>query len=528
MAGGNRAGRITSHPVLEFEKGEKVTIFFNRKALTAYEGETIAAALYASGVRAFSRSQRFHRPRGFFCAIGKCASCMMRVDGRPNVKTCVEPVRDGMRVETQNSWPNANRDVLSVMDHIFRECMDYDHLFIRPRFMAPIFQRIVRRFTGLGKLEDANRKPEHTEDGRIIETDVAIVGGGPAGLSAAIYAAKAGCSTTLVDENPNLGGQLVKQTHKFFGSKEHYAGVRGLHIADILLKECAPLKNLTLLNGATVFGAYPSKVLGVVRDRELIEVKAKALIFAIGAYERTLVFENWDLPGVYGAGGVQTLMNVSGVVPGKRGLMVGSGNVGVIVAYQLLQAGIEIAAVVEALPKVGGYAVHAAKLSRFGVPILLSHSVVRALGSKKVSGAFISKLDEKWNPIEGTERKIDCDFICIATGLKPASELLFQAGCEMKFIPEMGGHVPLRTRNQETSAKGIYVAGDVGGIEEASSAMMTGRIAGLSAAIGLGYGRDNEIKLRDENYESLCDMRAGPFGERVRKCEGRVLLEGRK
>jgi sarcosine oxidase subunit alpha len=162
------------------------------------------------------------------------------------------------------------------------------------------------------------------------------------------------------------------------------------------------------------------------------------------------------------------------------------------------------------------------------VPILLRHTVKRALGGKKVNGALICKLDEKWNPVEGSERKVDCDFICIATGLKPAAELLFQAGCRMKFVSQMGGHVPLRTVHQETSAKGVYVAGDTGGIEEASSAMMTGRIAGLSAAIALGYGDESTVKLRDENYESLCGMRAGPFGERVRACEGEVLVGGFK
>jgi sarcosine oxidase subunit alpha len=528
MTNDTMRGRITEHPILDFKRGRKITIYFNGKAIPAFEGDTIAAALYAAGARIFSRSLKFHRPRGFFCAIGKCASCMMRVDGRPNVKTCVEYVRDGMRVETQSSWPSAKTDMYSVIDRVYRKGMDYDHMFIRPGFMAPLYQRVVRGFTGIGEIENSKSKPRPAKQGQVLETDVAGVGGGPAGLSAAIYAARTGARVILIDENPKLGGQLVKQTHKFFGSKEHYAGVRGIYISDILLGQAAELENLTVLNHATVFGVYPGKVLGVVREGGLIEVHAKSLVFAIGAYEKTIVFENWDMPGVYGAGGVQTLMNVYGTVPGKKGLMIGSGNVGVIVAYQLLQAGTDVVAVVEALPNIGAYAVHAAKLSRFGVPILLRHTVTRALGGKKVKGALISKLDDKWNPVKGTERKVDCDFICIATGLKPAAELLFQAGCKMKFVSPMGGHVPLRTVHQETSVKGVYVAGDTGGIEEASSAMMTGRIAGLSAAIGLGHGDENTVKLRDENYESLCGMRAGPFGERVRGCEGELLLGGSK
>ena len=523
-----RNGRIEKHPVLEFDRSKKVTIYFNGKPITAYEGETIAASLYAAGIKIFSRSLKFHRPRGFFCAIGKCASCMMRVDGRPNVKTCTEYVNEGMKIETQTGFPNANFDILSIIDYIYKKKFDYNRMFIRPAFMASLYQKIVRKFAGIGRLEDKDTPAKPIKKSEILETDVAIVGGGPAGLSAAIYAARSGAKVIVIDENKKLGGQLIKQTHRFFGSKEYYAGERGIYIAEILINETKSLQNITILDGATVFGVYPNKVLGIVKDNGLIEIKPKTLIFATGATEKTLIFENWDLPGVYGAGGVQTLMNVYGVLPGKRGLMLGSGNVGVIVTYHLLQAGVEVAAVVDPLPKIGGYAVHAAIVSRFGVPFLPSHMVKRALGRKYVTGAIVCKLDEKWNPIEGSERVIDCDFICIATGLKPANELLFQAGCKMKYIPELGGYVPLRTKYQETSVSGIFVVGDTAGIEEASSAMLTGRIAGLSAAISLGYGPEKEQKLRklrEDNYRSLCELRNGHFGERIRKVEEKILLE---
>lgn len=220
-------------------------------------------------------------------------------------------------------------------------------------------------------------------------------------------------------------------------------------------------------------------------------------------------------------------MNVYGIKPGNVGLIVGSGNVGLILTYQLMQAGVEVAAIVEAMPRIGGYFVHAAKVRRLGVPIYTRHTILRALGKKQVEGAIIAKLDENWKPVPGSERKIECDFICVAVGLSPTHELLYQAGCEMKFIPELGGFVPLRTKHNETTVEGLYVAGDVAGIEEATAAIMEGKIAGLHAAIKLGYGGEEAKKELDEAIKDLEDFRTGPFGERiVRGLEKCLILEG--
>jgi sarcosine oxidase subunit alpha len=139
-----------------------------------------------------------------------------------------------------------------------------------------------------------------------------------------------------------------------------------------------------------------------------------------------LAFPGNDLPGVYGAGGVQTLMNVYGVKPGKQVLMVGAGNVGLIVSYQLLQAGVKVNRVIEIMPKIGGYNVHAAKLRRCGVPIFTSHSIKEAYGKDKVEGAIVEEIDNRFQPIPGTEEDITCDTVCIAVGLTPSIRLLHQ------------------------------------------------------------------------------------------------------
>jgi len=213
---------------------------------------------------------------------------------------------------------------------------------------------------------------------------------------------------------------------------------------------------------------------------------------------------------------VQTLMNVEGVVPGRRVLMVGAGNIGLIVSYQLAQAGVETAAVIEAAPTIGGYLVHASKIRRIGIPIRTGYTVKEVYGDGKVEGAVICRVDSGWNMVSGTEEDIKCDTICLAVGLIPLSALCWQAGCKLAYVRELSGHVPLVDAFMQTTNPKIYAAGDVSGIEEASSAMVEGRLAGYSAALSLGYGRDRAPKLREEAIRELDQLRAGPLGERIR------------
>jgi len=468
--------RIWRHPILEFRRGRPLRIYLEGKEIKAYEGETVAAALYASGVKVYSRSVKRGRPRGFFCGIGKCSSCLMRVDGIPHTRICITPVRDGMKIE----------------------------------------------------YEEGRGEPPTGEDVKVeredLNADLLVVGGGPAGLSAAITASKLGLETVVVDENPRPGGQLIKQTHKFFGSKENYAGIRGVEIAEILLRELKGA-NARWITNASVIGRYEGKghVLAAVQGgRKLIRIEARAVVVATGAQENMLLFPNNDLPGVYGAGGVQTLMNVYGVKPGNSALIVGAGNVGLIVGYQLIQAGVDVKMVVEAMPKIGGYLVHASKLRRLGVPILTRHSIKEAIGKEHVEGAVITKLDENWNPIEGTEQELEVDLICLAVGLTPSSELLFQAGCRHAYIPELGGQVAIHNRDLRTTLEGMYVAGDASGIEEASTAMMEGRIAGADVALELGAKAEEAEKIKEESHRHLRALRESPFSVRVLKGKKKV------
>ena len=358
----------------------------------------------------------------------------------------------------------------------------------------------------------------------MIETEFAVVGAGPAGLSAALEAGRAGVQTMLMDENQAPGGQLVKQIHKFFGSKEHWAGMRGRDIGDKLLEQVKKAGVKVMLD-TVVWGIFDEgKVLGIKEGDRNRQIRAQKILLATGASENPLAFRGWTLPGVLGAGAAQTLVNLHRVLPGTRVLMVGAGNVGLIVAYQLLQAGAHVLAVVEALPTIGGYGVHASKIRRMGVPILTGHTVKEASGNAKVERAMVVRVDDRGHPVPGTEKKFEVDTICIAVGLHPLAELAWICGCQFAYISELGGHVPVHTENMETTVPGIYVAGDAAGIEEATVAMEEGRLTGVDVAHCLGYISGGKAqRLRAEIQTRIQLIRTGPFGEALKGAKEKLI-----
>lgn len=415
----NEGQRILEHPVLPVEPGETVQFFWNDKPLSGKKGEALSSALVAAGVSAFGRNAHDHSPQGIFCANGQCSKCLVIADGRP-VKSCMTPLAAGMRVSAADALP-----ALPEVD------------------AAP----------GLGPV------PE-------VETDVLVIGAGPAGLSAAVELGRLGVPTLLVDDKREPGGKLVLQTHKFFGSVEDsQAGTRGIRIGRKLAEAVAADPHVTVWPDSTVLYVYSDRKVGVLRDGNYVLVRPRVILNAAGAREKSLVFPGNHLIGVYGAGAFQTLVNRDLVRPSSRLFIVGGGNVGLIAGYHAIQAGITVVGLAEALPAVGGYKVHADKLKRLGVPIYTSHTVLAANGAERVESVTIAEVDSRFRPLPGTEKTFACDTLLIAVGLDPIAE--FSAQAEAAGLP-------------------AFAAGDAAEIAEASSAMFNGRIAGLNVARALG------------------------------------------
>ena len=414
--------RIHEHPILKVEERPEFTFTWQGQEMHSHEGETISSALFANGVRIFGHHHKDGAPQGMFCANGQCSQCLVIADGLP-VKACMTLVLPGMQVEPMEGKP-----------------------------VLPNVHAVPQMWT-----------VHPTES---IEVECLIIGGGPAGLSAAIELGKAGVRTLLVDDKHRLGGKLILQTHKFFGSIDAcYAGTRGIDIATKLEEELFHFENIQVWLNTTAVAVFSDRKVGVLREGRYVVVQPHALLVATGAREKSLAFKGNSLPGVYGAGAFQTLLNRDLVQPTERLFILGGGNVGLIAGYHALQAGIQVVGLCEALPDCTGYKVHKDKLARMGVPIYVSHTVLSANGEHEVESVTIAQIDERWRPIAGTERTFACDTVLIAVGLDPVDEFLHKA-------QEFG--LP------------VYAAGDAEEIAEASAAMFTGRIRGLEIARSLG------------------------------------------
>jgi len=351
-----------------------------------------------------------------------------------------------------------------------------------------------------------------------------IIGAGPAGLAAAIEAARHGVKVLIIDENDMPGGQLFLQTHKFFGSREHMAGIRGFQIGNDLLQDCKTLCVEVLLD-TLVWGIYPDmRVAFSTNGKKKDYIYAKHLLIATGALEKALNFKGWTKPGVMSAGAMQNMMHVYRVRPGNNILVIGSGNVGLIVAYQLAQAGVNVVGVIEVLPKISGYKVHASKIRRIGIPIMTNTTIVEVKGQDSVKSAIIGKVDKTCNIIADSKLEVECDSICLAVGLRPFDELCWSLDLEMGYIGEFDSFTVLHDEDMETSKENTYVAGDVTGVEEASAALDEGRLVGVVVSEKLKkISNKVALDLKNEIKNRLTSLRIGSHGKKRSKAKEEII-----
>ena len=317
---------------------------------SAYAGDTIASALAASGVRTFSRSFKYHRPRGILTASFHDPGCMVQVDGEPNVRAAHRRVDPGMAVTPQNVWPSLRFDVRAANQAVGRFLSPgfYYKTFIKPQRLWPAYERVLKRFAGGGRV--AADSAHGYFDKRYAHPDVLVAGGGPAGMAAAVAAAEAGASVMLVEEEYDLGGHLR------FGGAAELAALAELRAA-VLAQS-----GIEVLTNSAVTGRYDDNWVAVVQrglpdvEERLIKARAGTLVVAAGLIERPYVFEGNDIPGVMLSTAVRRLVNLHAVRPGERAVVLSANPDGDAAAADLERVGVEVVASnVTTWPAVAGF-----------------------------------------------------------------------------------------------------------------------------------------------------------------------------
>jgi sarcosine oxidase, subunit alpha len=473
--------RLPPQPGERVERSQTLTFSFDGKPVTALRGDTIGSALFAGGRRTFSRSFKYHRRRGLMCCAGNCPNCMVAVDGAPGVRACTEPVREGMRVEHLNATPGLELDAMAVTDVLggpFTPPGFYYKTFIRPRRLWPLYEWVLRHAAGLGRLPEKQAERSWQTEYRRRHTDVLVVGGGQAGLSAAIAAAELGADVVLADEGPEPGGRLLWE---------------GGHERARALAARARAAGVEILCSAPALGHFDGLV-PLWQGDTLHQVRARQHVYATGAIEQPLVFAGNDLPGVMLSSGAWRLASLYGVRPGTRAVVASTSDRGLLAAGALRTLGIEVLAVAD-LRRTPSAAADA--LSEQGVEVLHGWTIVAAKGRRAVGSATLAQVDASAPGMR--TRELECDLVLVCGGEAPATSLVAQAGARTEFDPERG-HFSLAEL-----PPGVWAAGQLAGEGETGLAQASGERAGLAAADALGLGDRGSTARRIELDAGIAD-----------------------
>jgi sarcosine oxidase subunit alpha len=433
------AMRLEPQDAEVINRARSFTFNFNGAARKAFEGDTIISALAASGDRVFSRSFKYHRPRGLLTASYHDPGCLLQVDDEPNVRAAHRKVAPGMNVTTQNAWPSLRVDV-GVANQVVGRFIGagfYYKTFIKPQRLWPAYEKVLQRFAAGGQVY--SHSPHGLYDKRFAHPDVLVAGGGPAGIAAALAASEAGARVMLVEEEHELGGHL------------RYGGAAELAELASLRAAVAAAPSIEVLVDSAVTGRYDDNWVAVVQRslpgivERLVKARARSLVVATGLIERPYVFAGNDLPGVMLSSAVRRLVRLFAVRPGERAVVFSANADGDAAVADLERARVEVAGVVDA--RSGG-------------------AIVRARGNGGVEAVQLSG---------GSE--IECDLLVTATGWTAPTLLLNMAGDRPRYHERAARFVP-----GGNCARGVYATGGLVGDGTTDALVAHGRAIGALAA----------------------------------------------
>ena len=462
-----RSGRLGKGFGLLIDRAKPLKFSFEGRAYPGFEGDVIASALAAGGQWVLSRSFKYHRPRGVLTMAGQDANTLVQLPDEPNALADRHPISAGLEVMGQNYRGSLEKDDYAWLDKFgrFMPVGFYYRSFFKPKGAWKHWEPRIRAMAGLGKI---NKEAEHgCYDKAYGFHDVVVVGGGPAGMSAAIEAGKAGLDVLLVDEWPVLGGSLTY-------ARFTLGGKTARRLRRELAARIEALPNITVMTSAVCTGAFEDNWLPVLQGNRLYKVRAGHVILATGSFEQPMVFRNNDLPGVMLSSAAQRLMRLYAVAPGTRGVIATANDHGYELALDLLEAGIEIAAIVDLRRDPAVNDLTDAMIER-GIRVERGKTIHEAIGRDHVQAVRLARIKEEGGVGEAG-MKIACDFVCTATGYSPAGNLVWYAGGAFAYDDETAMH------RISTLPEGVSAAGSLNGSYALDAVLGDGRYAGWQAA----------------------------------------------